>query len=212
MPHPVAEGPSDRFLEGQSRVHRAAVPLFEGNPLIFKQRKGWAGEGRRVGRIGSWYFIVIAPDDWERMGRAPVEPDGCTVSGFRAHYFHRDAAESDGIADGFREWHGSLEGAGIELAGQRLYDDSDDGLLFVGDPPGLITSPEIRWARVGEETERGWGLNFQPDSQSLPEVLDGREGRFFLRIYDAEARMLDSVAFRYARDLTRIEIDGANYA
>ena len=79
------------------------VPLFEGEPLIFKLRKGWTGEGRRIARITGGHFIVIAPDEWERTGRAPVEPDGCAASGFRAHYFHRDAAEPVGIPDGFRD-------------------------------------------------------------------------------------------------------------
>ena len=99
------------------------MPLFEGEPLIFKLRKGWTGEGRRVARITSGHFIVIAPDDCERTGRAPVEADACAASGFRAHYFHRDAAESDGTADGFRGWDGSSKSAGIELTGQRIYDD-----------------------------------------------------------------------------------------
>ena len=85
-------------------------------------------------------------------------------------------------------------------------------MLFAGDPPGLKLSPEIAWARVGEEAEQGWGRNFQPDRQSLPNVLVGREGRFFLRVYDPDVRLLDSLAFRYSRDLRRIEVNGAEYA
>ena len=61
-------------------------------------------------------------------------------------------------------------------------------------------------------SEQGWGQNFQPGLQSLAEVLRGREGRFFLRVYDPEVRMLDSVAFRYVRDLSRINVNGTEYA
>ena len=187
------------------------LPLFEGEPLIFKLPKNWAGEGRRTSGITSGHFIVIAPNDWQRMGHAPVEADGCTDPAFRAHYFHRDATVSDETVGGFCEWTGSPVATEIELTGRNIYDDSDHGMLFVGDPPDLKPLPGIEWARVGEEIEQGWGQNFQPGLQSLPEVLGGREGRFFLRVYDPEMRMLDSVAFRYVRDLSRINVNGTEY-
>lgn len=194
--------------DGQKHV----IPLFEGDPLIFKLRKNWAGEGRRIARITSGYFIVVAPNSWPRTGRVPVEPDNCADPAFQAHYFHRDATPAYGGVDGLPEWGGSLLASGIELTGQHLYDDSDDGMLFVGDPPTLESSQEIEWARVGEETEPGWGQNFLPTDQSLSDILAGREGRFFLRVYNSEGSLLDSVSFRYVRDLRRIEIDGVEYA
>ena len=194
--------------DGQEHV----VPLFEGGPLIFKLRKNWAGEGRRSSRITSGHFIVIAPNTWQRTGHAPVEADGCADPAFRAHYFHRDATTSDEGVDGFREWNDSSVAAGIELTGRRIYDDSDEGELFVGDPPGLKSSPDIEWARVGEEAIGGWGENFLPHRQSLPEALDGREGRFFLRVYDSDVSMLDSVAFRHLPNLRQIHVNGDEYA
>ena len=194
--------------DGQKHV----IPLFEGDPLVFKLRKNWAGEGRRIARITSGYFIVVAPTSFPRPGRAPVEPDNCSDPAFKAHYFHRDATTANGGAADLPEWGSSVVATGIELTGQHLYDDSDDGMLFVGDAPTLKPSPEIEWARVGEETEQGWGQTFLPDDQSLPDVLAGREGRFFLRVYNSEVSLLDSVAFRYVRDLRRIEVDGAEYA
>jgi len=194
--------------DGQEHV----VPLFEGGPLIFKLRKNWAGEGRRTSGITSGHSIIIAPNTWQRTGHAPVEADGCADPAFRAHYFHRDATASDEGADGFREWNDSSVAAGIELTGRRIYDDSDEGELFVGDPPGLKSSPDIEWARVGEEATNGWGKNFQPHRQSLPEALDGRQGRFFLRVYDSHVSMLDSVAFRHLPNLSQIHVNGAEYA
>ncbi len=188
------------------------VPLFDGNPLIFKLRKNWSGEGRKIDRITSGHFIVIAPDLWKRTGHAPVEPGSCADTAFLAHYFYRGANASVGNEDGFLEWPGSAVATGIELTGHRVFDDSDEGDLFVGDPPILESSPETECARVGEETEQGWAQNFQPDLQSLSEVLGGREGRFFLRVYDSDGRMLDSVAFRYVRDLRRINVNGIEYA
>ena len=194
--------------DGQEHV----LPLFEGEPLIFKLRKNWAGEGRRTSGITSGHFIVIAPITWQRTGRAPVEPDGCADPAFRAHYFHRDATASDEGVDGFREWNDSSVAAGIELTGRRIFDDSDEGELFVGDPPGVKFSLDIEWARVGEEATNGWGMNFLPHRESLPEVLDGREGRFFLRVYASDVSMLDSVAFRHLPNLRQIHVNGAEYA
>ena len=197
------------YQDGQKRD----VPLFENNThLIFKLRKNWSGEGRRVARITSGHFIVVAPKSWQRTGKAPVEPDDCADPAFRAHYFYQPDAIAPGEGGGgFREWDASVA-SGLELTGQRIYDDSDDGTLFVGEPPGLKPLPNIEWARVGEETKNGWGQNFQPDRQSLRDVLAGREGRFFLRVYDSEVSMIDSVTFRYLRNLRRIDVNGTEYA
>ena len=187
-------------------------PLFEGKPLIFKLRKNWVGEGRKIARITSGHFIVIAPSEWIRTGHAPVEADDCSDLEFRAHYFHRDATTSNGDVDGFHEWSDTLVATGVELVGRRIFDDSNDGELFVGVPPKLKPSTSIEWARVGEETENGWGQNFKAHEQALPEVLGDREGRFFLRVYDSEeVKLLDSVAFRCLHNLKQIHVDGAEY-
>lgn len=187
------------------------VPLFQAEPLVFKLSKNWAGEGRRIAQVTTGHFIVIVPETWQRTGHAPVEPDGCADSAFQAHYFHRDADASVG-GDGFHEWNGSPVATRIELVGRCIYDDSDDGPLFVGDAPALESSSGIVWSRVGEEAEHGWGQTFQPDRQTLPDVLAGREGRFYLRVYGSEVSLLDSMAFRYVRDLIRVEVDGTEYA
>ena len=188
------------------------VSLFEGDPLIFKLRRNWSGNGRRIVSITSGHFIVIAPVSWERAGRVPVEPEECTDYAFLAHYFHRQTNTTGQGLDGFREWRGSLVRSGIELTGSRVFDDSEAGDLFVGSAPNLRYSPEIVWARVGEEAQRGWAQNFLAGEQSLSDVMGDRQGRFFLRVYDAEARLLDSTTFRYSRDLRQIHVNGADYS
>ena len=188
------------------------IPLCNDDPLIFKLRKNWLGDGRKISKITNGYFIVVAPTTWERIGRAPVEPDACTDIAFRAHYFHRDATATDEILDGFREWNNSPSALGIELTGRRVFDDSDEGDLFVGNAPSMKSSPDFVWARVGEETEHGWAQNFLPEEQSLPVVLDGREGRFFLRAYDSQVRLVDSTSFRYMCGLKQIRVNGADYS
>ena len=64
------------------------VPLFEQSPLIFKLKKDWGGDGRRVPRVTKGHFIVIAPVEWgEPLGHAPVEPARCLDRAFMTHYY-----------------------------------------------------------------------------------------------------------------------------
>ena len=185
------------------------ILLFENKPLIFKLGSNWEGNGRKVRGITNGYFIVIAPVSWEREGHESVEPEGCTDTKFRAHFFHRDKRVPQPIG-GFRGHAVELEKTKIEFTGQRVFDDSDVGDLFVGDVPTLKPLQKIIWVRVGEEQENGWGENFKLSEQTLAKVLNGREGRFFIRIYDSNG-MLDSEEFRYLHDLKEILIDGSPY-
>ena len=153
--------------------------LFDDKPLIFKLRNDWTGDGRKVGGITNGHFVVIAPNEWERIDLVPVEPEGCTDTSFTAHYFFRDGSESAENTGGFRECEVALTTSSFELAGERVFDDSEDGELFVGAVPSLKSFSDIAWVRVGEEAKNGWkGENFNPDERTLAEVVDDRQGRF----------------------------------
>ena len=186
------------------------VTLFEeGKPLIFKLRKNWKGEGLRVSRITSGCFIVIAPSAWERKNRPPVEPFDCIDAEFRGHYW--DVLESGGVLDAFVEYSLPSSAPIIKLDGACIFDDSDKGVLFVGKVPILKVPQNITHTRIGEEARGEWkGDNFKPHEQSLSEVFGGREGWFFLRAYD-DTKQLDSISFRYLRNLKQIQIDGKEY-
>ena len=193
---------------GGSKIN---IDLFEDKPLIFKLSRHWKGIGRKVSGITSGHYIVIVPDQWERKGHVPVAPDGCSDSRFMAHYFHRDEISSSDIG-GFRQYEFSLLKSGYELIGKRVFDDSEDGDLFVGAVPTLRTPQQVSHVRTGSEDENGWrGENFRPDAQALSEILNNRQGRFFVRIYDENVALLDSGEFRYLRDLNEIRIDGEPY-
>ena len=186
--------------------------LFDGKPLIFKLRNNWTGEGRKTGGITKGYFVVIGPNEWERTGHVPVEPEGCADKGFTAHYFYRNGTEPTENIGGFRECEVAATSSGFELIGECVFDDSEYGDLFVGAVPNLKSSPNIAWVRVGEEQKNGWrGENFRPDEGDLSEVLNGRQGRFFIRVYDSEVKLLDSGEFRYLRDLKEIRVNGERY-
>ena len=185
------------------------LPLFDNKPMIFKLLTSWSGDGRRVSGITNGYFIVIAPNDWKRTGHVPVEPENCRDANFSAHYFFRDDGEDVG---GFQEYKIPLSKSGLELTGERLFDDSDCGDLFVGDVPNLEIRQGIAWARIGEERRSGWkGENFNQSEQSLSEILNNYQGTFFVRVYDFQINLIDSSNFRYMRDLKQISVNGEPY-
>lgn len=196
------------FADGREKT----IQLFEeGKPLIFKLKKDWSGKGRKVGRVTSGHFIVIAPRTWKRKGKPRVEEEVCTDNDFLAHYFYQENKISDEDSDGFDEGDIFHTGTFINLEGKQIYDDSDDGTLYVEAVPQLVPSSKIVWARVGEETTNGWGESFMPSEKSLSEVINGRQGHFFLRIFDDTERLLDSIEFRYLCDLQKIEVNGEEY-
>ena len=189
------------------------LPLLDDTPLIFKMPNDWNGDGRKVGGITSGHFIVMVPREWKRTGSAPVEPEGCTDANFMAHFFYVKKGESVGDTGGFEGYDLALTTTGFELSGDSVFDNSDDGELFVGTPPELRPASSVVWARIGEERQGGWkGENFKPAERTLAYVLNSRQGRFFVRVYDGESRLLDSGEFRYLRDLREIRVNDEPYS
>ena len=186
---------------------------FDGRPLVFKFRTDWSGDGRRVQAITNGHYIVIAPRDWRRTGHPPVEPEGCTDPEFTAHYFYHGPDSAEAELGGFEEWTPELTRAKFSLEGKPLFDCHEGGDLFGGDVPELRCGSEVACARVGNEGGGAWrGENFDPSERKLADVLDGRQGAFYVRVYDSEATLLDSGAFRFAKNLKQILVNGEPYS
>lgn len=185
------------------------VAMFADEAMVFRLGTDWQGEGRKVRGVGTGHFIVIAPATWTRVGDAPVEPEICVDGSFRAHYFFRDRGDP-GTVKGFAE--GGVTTSVIELVGERVFDASDQGELFFRKPP-VLKAPGMVWARVGEEGKQGWGETYRLDGRrSLADVLNGRQGWFFARVYrEGESVEVDSVQFRYIANLREIRLDGETY-
>ena len=188
------------------------VPLFNRRPMIFKLSNDWTGDGRQVRAMTKGHFIVIAPCERmrERDRHQFGEPEGCSDTRFAAHFFFRDGSESDEDTGSLAGHKVALTASGFELDGDSLFDDSGEGDLFVGKPPLLKAAQGVVWARVGEERPDGWTKKFKPAQTELADVLAGRQGRLFIRVYDAEG-LLDSGQFRYLSDLGQIVVDEAPY-
>ena len=186
------------------------ISLVGDAPLIFKLRNEWQGDGRRIGGITRGHFVVVAPCKWTRTGNAPVSPESCTDTDYTAHFFFIDQDDQTG---GFEEYPLSLTRSEFVLEGERIHDDSEDGDLFVGDAPALKQAEGIVWARVGGEATNAWpGENFNPADRTLGDVLDKRQGRFYVRVYDESVSLVDSGEFRYCADLREIRVNGSSYS
>ena len=205
------------FARSLTIVHESGdttdMVLFDDGPLIFKFRKDWSGDGRRVGAITTGHFMLVTPRDWHRTGKVPVEPEGCEDPEFTAHYFHRQGDSPEEDVGGFEEWIPELTRSKFRLEGNILFDCHDRGNLFGGEAPQLRCGPEVACARVGNEGGGEWrGDNFDPAERELSEVLDGRQGSFFIRVYDENTTLLDSGEFRFAKRLNQILMNGEPYS
>ena len=175
------------------------VSLFDGSSLlIFKLGSEWEDPGYRQKRINTnGYFLVFVPRDWPQNGNPPIAPVNCGDENFQAHFLVHKGDDSYARDT-------------IILIGESVYDDSDQGPLFIDEIPTLEVPPNITWVRAGEEYPGSWkGENFKPNDKTLEEILDGRQGHFFIRVFDAVR--LDSAEFRYLRDLRKILVDGKPY-
>ena len=192
--------------------------LLEGNkPLIFKTQRGWNGNGKLIPRMTQGSFIVITPNTWGRKKNPPYDPENCSNPDYKAHFFLIDKNNLESQTDGFSECEEIITQPKFKLEGERLADNSNHGELYITRVPDLTTKSAVCWARVGEEAGVGWkGVNFEPSpTTSLKGVLDGRNGHFFVRVYEnlGEERvsLVDTDQFRYCAELSKIILDEAPF-
>lgn len=192
------------------------IPLYTGRePLVFRLL-GAGGEGTQRRRMTDrGQYVVVAQAGKLRRGAGAVfrEPEPCDDHRFLAHFFDFSAGREAETAESFPEWNYGATAGSASLAGRSLLDSSEDGELFVGDAPTLVSTDGIEWARIGEEQEGGWkGRNFLVAGKTPGDVLNGACGRFFLRTYrTGETHLDDSRSFRYWPDLARIEVNGQDF-
>lgn len=181
-------------------------------------------DGRRVNRASIGSYLAVVPLAWtrdERSGIPPVAPEPVSLDGFLAHSFNL-TTDSDVIA--FKDEFGvikeiSRDAPSFELVGNRLKDYNEHvGPLFGGGPPQIRATDTHTWENVstiviGEEgggTNR-WRKSFEPElrgmTQTLPGDLERRKGGwYFLRFYDFNDDLLDSLDFRFIGGLTDITV------
>lgn len=200
----------------------------EQNPfLLFKLSGESLNNGRRVRYATLGIYLVVIPQDWirdeQQSGVSPVPPSHCHLNGFQAHYFYLDSANDERIAFLTPEKKPILipnRNSHFEIRGCKIDDANDEtSSLFGQSPLSLTTNDAAIWRNaetivIGEEgkTANGWRTWFKPEIEDgqvdVLQYLQGKEaGWFFLRIYDPNDEMIDSLDFRFARSLRAIRID-----
>ena len=207
----------DLLVTYKNRRQEERVEVFRNKkPLIFKLRRDWEGDGRKVSKMTSGHYIVMTPKDWQREGQPPVEQDLCADDSFVAHYFYKDV---DKKVNGFKGQDIQQGRSTYELKGETIYDDSGQGPLFVENTPRLhLQDPqEIKWVRIGKEggAPRSWGKNIEIKPAvkclGLADILRQQQGWFYIRIYDDKG-LTDGGVFRYLQGLRKILVDDISYS
>lgn len=195
----------------------------QGGYLLFKLSGG--NQGRLVRSASSGSYVVVAPETWERdetvAGPPPVKPESVAFDGYIAHFFDLEKGGETRIA--FRTPEGDpitipLSSARFELVGEQLEDAADHiGPLF-GEPPKIRALDTQVWKDVktiviGEEGvgRKKWRTAFSPDSgrqeqEPPPEILLRRGGWYFLRFYDGNDDLMESLDFRFLLGLNEIKM------
>lgn len=191
------------------------------NYRVFKLTRSGAS-GRYVERVTRGNYVVIAPQDLMRDesvgGTAPVAPENVIPEQARVSAHHLLV---EGDADGLL-----LKGSGsspieiqpsaatrFQLIGNTIKDaHAGAGPLFGREPPrfrvegaeepslfvvgveGSSPGPRPRQAAVSFDELRDW-------------LDDNEPGWFYVRAYDANDELLESLDFRYVKGLEAIEVD-----
>jgi len=212
------------------REGNESIPLlkFGKDYLIFKMRNRWKDPGRLVRYSTTGYYLIIAPKDWERdieiSGSTTIITESTQFPEFRVNFFYLEKTGINTIglitSEGKRVRVDS-KSPRFKLVGNEICDASEDkGPLFGQYPPRIQAVDVTRgWTDVGLIIvgEEGGGRNRWRDSfvpnpnmmeqTAFDELINGRSGWYFLRVYDKNDDLIESMDFRFLRNLRDIKIE-----
>jgi hypothetical protein len=189
-------------------------------PLYFRL----SGEGcaRQVSRLQRGHCLGIVPEGWtydsEQSGVPIIEPEPAGVEGYIVHHFSLDQNPRVVFYAGAQPVQVESTLSGYWLTGALIDDPDDDyGPLFGNEGPLLKptngASVPVKTIVIGVEGPgRGkWRSAIESptigaDGLRISDSLPG-SGWFFVRLYDGNGQMIDSMDFRYVRGLEAINID-----
>lgn len=207
-------------------IQEAKIKLGQNGYLLFKLSGRNLDQGQLVKFPSSGAYLVIAPGTWERdeklSGLPPAMPEPVSLDGYKAHFFDLEKSGDGKIA--FHLPNGrplviKTKAPYFELVGRQLEDASEYmGPLFVGSLPQIKAPDAQAWRHVktivvGEEGsgQKRWRAEFIPNPdqmvQDLPsEVAVRKSGWYFLRFYDANDDLIESLDFRFIDSLKHIAL------
>ena len=214
-----------RWNEGEA-TQETRIVLGKDGYLLFKLSGQDQNRGRHVKFPSFGSYLVMVPDDWSRDGTLSgpplVKPEHTSLPGYQAHFFELGKDGGERIA--FRTSTGELfeiepKAPQFELVGNRLCDANEKvGPLFGERPPQIRALGKQMWKDagtiiVGEEgSKKGrWRRAFSAVpgqiEQDLPCELGARKGGwYFLRFYDTNDDLVESLDFRFLCALKEIRV------
>jgi len=171
-------------------------------------------------------FLVVAPADWELETEnpgieSPIAPEYLVGMQWRAHHVKLSQRAAGPLPmlvgqEGTRE-HVPMAGSAFDLEGDVIHDaDSDAGPLFRGEPPQLRCLAEAPYELVvvGEEGPRDqspyWRESASGFEELRPAIAARGAGWFFVRLYDQNDRLIDSLDFRFSPKLQSIKVQAGS--
>jgi len=193
----------------------------QGQGFLLFRLVGHRGRQVRQATIGN--YLAVVPESWvwdaEVSGGPPVAPEQTSLSGYQAYFFDASGAGTPAIA--FRANGEQIRipcrRRLIRLAGNALPDSAEGvGPLFGDSPPtikleGAAQAGEIRTLVFGEEGpgRDKWRAQVlvSPGDVEVPppeELMTRAGGWYFLRVYDANGELVESLDFRFMSALKEI--------
>lgn len=214
-----------RWVEGED-VQDTEIAYGLEDYLLFKLSGQNQNEGRRILSPSLGWHLVITPEDWNcnevLSGPPRIAPEPVAFQGYRAFFFISEKGEDSKIA--FLTPTGESviiesKASKFELIGTRLNDTTQNiGPLF-GQKPPMIRVPvrevwkDVGTIVVGEEGggKRRWRKAFFPIPENReqdlpPEITKRKGGWYFLRFYDTNDDLIESLDFRVVIPLRDIKI------
>jgi len=214
--------PLEIFCNGSPPIEQTLITK-ENPALIFRVIQEDFAQSVRYPSRG--LNLAVVPTDWrynaERSGLPMIEPEPFGISGYMVHYYstdHSTVLAFDRPDNEPYELHAAK--SRFRLEGRQLKDaELRMGPLFIGDPPMLEADRDalrlVRTIVIGDE---GYGtgkwrsafdLNgISGDNWPMPAGIRNQgSGWYFVRLYDADGDLIDSLHFRYISSLRNIEIN-----
>ena len=214
----------------ENGIKESKMTLGEERYLLFKLSGQEQNRGRCVKSPSIGSYLVVASDNWEReesiSGIPPIAPESVSFVGYQAHFFILTKDDVGRIAFRLENKIIPIESKApwFKLEGNLLNDVNDNiGPLFGVSPPNIAVSYDEAWMNVGTVVvgEEGSGrerwrtvLNPVPEQivQELPsEVAAKRIGWYFLRFYNQNDDLIESLDFRFIKGLKDIRIRQSSF-
>jgi len=194
----------------------------------FKVVGAHGNRGRAVRRCTTGYFLVVVPESWqwnEALSGPPVSAaEPVLPGGFRAH--HVQSPLEAGCVPAFTTADGTCvripcAEQHFDLTGSRVQDACENrGPLFVREPPQLVGYASgagdipVATIVIGEEGDaegsRRWRASGEHFEDLRPAIASRRAGWFFVRVYDSEDELIESLDFRFLAGLAAIEVEAGS--